>query len=210
VELVAGGDDWVRLVEAAAAVNRGLAVFVRLALATGARRGELCALRWCDVDLSRGVVRIASALVEAAGVVTEKDTKTHQVRRVSVDAATTALLGEYRGELEELCASAGGTLSKDAFVFSHQPDGSTPWRPNYVTLAFCRLRDRLGLDGLRLHDLRHASASLMLASGVDVRTVSGRLGHAHASTTLDIYAHMIHQADERAATALGALLDGAG
>ena len=210
VELVAGGDDWVRLVEAAAAVNRALAVFVRLALATGARRGELCALRWCDVDLSRGVVRIASALVEAAGVVTEKDTKTHQVRRVSVDAATTALLGEYRGELEELCASAGGTLSKDAFVFSHQPDGSTPWRPNYVTLAFCRLRDRLGLDGLRLHDLRHASASLMLASGVDVRTVSGRLGHAHASTTLDIYAHMIHQADERAATALGALLDGAG
>ncbi|MGC8513797.1 MAG: tyrosine-type recombinase/integrase, partial [Acidimicrobiales bacterium] len=168
VELKAGGDDWARLVEAAGEVNRALPVFVRLALATGARRGELCALRWRDVDLSRGEVRIGRAIVEAGGVVTEKDTKTHQVRRVSIDPGTVEMLREYRSELGELCTSAGGALSKDAFIFSHQPDGSTPWRPNYVTLAFCRLRDRLGLDGLRLHDLRHASASLMQMSDVVV------------------------------------------
>ena len=203
VELTAGGGDWVRLVEAAGSVNRALPVFIRMALATGARRGELCALRWRDVDLARGVVRIASALVEAAGVVTENDTKTHQVRSVSVGAGTAALLGDYRGEQGELCTSAGGTLSKDAFVFSHQPDGSTPWRPNYVTLAFSRLRDQLGLDGLRLHYLRHASASLMLASGVDVRTVSGRLDHAHASTTLDVYA-VTHDPPSRRARGDGA------
>lgn len=210
VELKAGGEDWTRLVEAAAEVNRALPVFVRLALVTGARRGELCALRWQDVDLHKGEVRIGRALVEAGGVVTEKDTKTHQVRRVAIDAGTVALLRDYQRELDELCRSAAGTLAKEAFIFSHLPDGSKPWRPNYVTLAFCRLRDQLGLTGLRLHDLRHASASLLLASGVDVRTVSGRLGHAHASTTLDIYAHMVDRADERAANALGKLIDGVG
>ncbi len=93
-------------------------------------------------------------------------------------------------------------------MFSHEPDGSTSWRPNYVTLAFCRIRDHLGLFGLRLHDLRHASASLMLANGVDLRTVSARLGHAQSSTTLDIYAHVIPGADQQAAKALGVLLGG--
>ncbi len=208
VELAAAGTDFARLIEEAARVNGALPVFMRLALATGARRGELCALRWQDVDLRRGEVRIGRAIVEAGGVVTEKDTKTHQVRRVSIDRGTVAMLDAYRGEVDGILRSVGSSLSKEAFVFSHEPDGSKPWRPNYVTLAFCRLRDRLGLQGLRLHDLRHASASLLLASGVDVRTVSGRLGHAHASTTLDVYAHLIRQADQRAAGAIGELLDG--
>ncbi len=209
VELKAGQNDWGRLIEAASEVNEALAIFVRLALVTGARRGELCALRWRDVDLSRAEVFIRAALVQVNAVVTEKDTKTHQVRRVSIDEATVQMLNEYRERLEEICKTAGGRLKEDSFVFSHDPEGSTPWRPNYVTLAFCRIRDRLGLSGLRLHDLRHASASLMLANGVDLRTVSARLGHAQSSTTLDIYAHVIPGADQKAAKALGDLLGGA-
>jgi integrase len=159
------------------------------------------------VDLTKGVIQIGRSLVEAAGVVTEKDTKTHQVRRVSVDATTKELLSEYHSKVLTLCVDAGGHLPDNSFVFSHDPEGRTPWRPGYVTAAFCRLRNELGMRSLRLHDLRHASASFLLAGGVDVKTVSVRLGHAQTSTTLDIYAHMINQADDRAASMLGAFLD---
>jgi integrase len=86
-------------------------------------------------------------------------------------------------------------------------DFSKPWRPNYATLAFGRLRDELGLDAVKLHQLRRFSATQLLSAGIDIRTVSGRLGHANASTTLDFCAQFLHAADERAADALGALLD---
>lgn len=207
IVLTAGSDDFALLISSAKRVNQVLPVYFRLALATGARRGELCALRWRDVDLAKGVIQIGRSLVEAAGVVTEKDTKTHQVRRVSVDTTTKELLSEYHSKVLTLCVDAGGHLPDNSFVFSHDPEGRTPWRPGYVTAAFCRLRNELGMRSLRLHDLRHASASFLLAGGVDVKTVSVRLGHAQTSTTLDIYAHMINQADDRAASTLGAFLD---
>jgi integrase len=201
-------DDVGRLIAASAKVNRGLPVFLRLAATTGARRGELCALRWRDVDLGRGVLHISGALVEVKRQVIEKGTKTHAKRRMTLDEGSVRVLAAYRTEVEEALALAGATLSPDAFVFSHHPGGSKPWRPNYVTLAFVRLTRREGLEGLRLHDLRHFAATTMLVGGVDVRTAAGRLGHAQSSTTLDIYAHFVRAADERAASAIGAALDG--
>jgi putative hydrolase of the HAD superfamily len=78
-----------------------------------------------------------------------------------------------------------------------------------VTLAFGRLREELGLTGVRLHDLRHFNATSLLSNGTDIRTVSGRLGHADASTTLNIYAHFMQRADRDAAALVGDLL-GAG
>ena len=93
-------------------------------------------------------------------------------------------------------------------MFSQEPDASTPWRPDYVSQAFIRLREACGLPDVRLHDLRHFNASALLAEGTDLRTVSGRVGHADASTTLDIYAHFVRHADEKAAGTIGAVLDG--
>ena len=92
-------------------------------------------------------------------------------------------------------------------VFSHAPAADMPWQPNYVTRAFGRLATELDLDGLRLHDLRHFAATTMLINGIDVRTAAGRLGHAQTSTTLDTYAHFIQAADQRAAAAIGDVLD---
>lgn len=97
-------------------------------------------------------------------------------------------------------------MSPDSFLFSHEVDFSKPWRPGYATLAFGWLRDEFGLKGVKLHH-RHFIATQLLSLGIDVRTVSGRLGHANASTTLDFYAQFLQAADERAADALGALLD---
>ena len=178
--------DLVKLINSSSKVNRALPIFFRLAIASGARRGELCALRWRDIDLELGIVRIGRSIVEAGGIVTEKDTKTHQIRGVSIDVTTRGLLKDYRRELDTTRRDLGNCLSESAFVFSHDPQGNDPWRPGYVTSAFCRLRNKLGLANLRLHDLRHASASLLIASGIDIKTVSARLGHAQSSTTLDI------------------------
>jgi integrase len=83
---------------------------------------------------------------------------------------------------------------------------SSPTRPGRVTLAFIRLCKQQGINGVRLHDLRHFSASRLLGAGVPVKTVSGRLGHANAATTLNVYAHFLENSDAEAAKVLGGLL----
>jgi integrase len=201
--------DVLRLMVAAEDVNPGLPVFFRLAAATGARRGELCALRWSDLDLALSQLTISRGLVEAHGRVIEKDTKTHAARRMTLDAGTVTELMRHYERCIEIALACGSELRPDAFVFSRDPEGLDPWRPGYVTLAFSRLRDELGLKGVRLHDLRHFNATNLLANGTDIRTVSGRLGHADASTTLNIYAHFMQRADREAAALVGDLL-GAG
>jgi integrase len=198
--------DVARLIEEAAKVNRSLPTYFRLAAATGARRGELCALRWKHLDLDKRRVTIARSMAEVVGELIEKDTKTHQVRKVTIDEETTSLLVAHREACADLATKCGASIGPNSFLFSHEVDFSKPWRPNYATLAFGRLRDELGLDGVKLHHLRHFNATQLLSAGIDIRTVSGRLGHAHASTTLDFYAQFLQAADERAAEALGGLL----
>jgi integrase len=126
----------------------------------------------------------------------ETATKTHAERRLAIDPNTCELLDAMREPPGD----------PNRFVFSHD-GGVTPWRPNYVTLAFARLTRRTGLPDVRLHDLRHFAATTMLLNGVDVRTAAGRLGHARASTTLDIYAHYTQPADRHAAATLADALD---
>ena len=84
--------------------------------------------------------------------------------------------------------------------------GIEPWRPDRVTLAFKRLCSELEIEGIRFHDLRHFAATSLLSAGIDVRTVSGRLGHANASTTLGTYAHFVGASDRRAADVLGEVI----
>ena len=196
-----------RLFDLAARDDPALAVFIALAASTGARRGELVALRWSDVDLAAGVVHIRRSLVGSRDGLVEKDTKTHQARRVALDATTVGLLVEHRRLAAALADDCAVDLPASAFVFSNEVGGITPWHPNSVTRSFNRVRDAAGLDGVRLHDLRHFVASRLLAAGVDVRTVAGRLGHRNAATTLNVYAHFLADADREAATVIGGVLD---
>jgi integrase len=101
-------------------------------------------------------------------------------------------------------------MRKSAYVFSKAADSSTPWPPNDVTHQFIVLRNRLGLTTLRLHDLRHFAATRLLGAGIPVRTVSGRLGHANAATTLGVYAHFLVESDRDAANVLEGILRGSG
>lgn len=197
-----------RLIAAAELVNPALPAFIRLAAASGARRGELCALRWRNIDFEARSLHIAGAIVQINKTVIEKDTKTHAERRVALDEGTVRVLEALRDRMVLALAIAEEELPSDAFIFSHRPDGLRPWYPNYATLAFARLADREGIGHVRLHDLRHFAATTMLVNGVDVRTTAGRLGHAQSSTTLNVYAHFVQAADAGAARAIGSALDG--
>ena len=184
------------------------AVALRLLAATGMRRGELCGLRWSDFSADRrSLVVQRSVTVAATGRKTiEKDTKTHASRQLALDAGTLEALRVHRARVDDRASRCGAQVPHDAFMFSPVADGSRPLHPDSISKAFSRLRGRVGLDHVRLHDLRHMHATQLLAAGVPVRTVSGRLGHANAATTLNVYGHFMEASDREAADVVGRLL----
>jgi integrase len=187
--------------------NPDIACFLRLAAVTGARRGELCAIRWRDFD-KIGALSIKHSIVDGRNdELIEKGTKTHASRKVMIDPLTMRVVNSQRERCEERSKACGRKLSRNSFVFASSLDGSAPWRPHRVTLAFKRLCDELGISGVRLHDFRHFTATQMLASGVPVKTVSVRLGHANAAMTLNVYAHALKSSDTEAAHLLGSILN---
>jgi integrase len=141
-----------------------------------------------------------------ASEATWSDTKTHSIRRVALDRTSIAVLEEHRERCRGRAAACGVVLRDDSYVFSRTPDSSVPWPPNDVTHQFIQLRNRLGVPTVRLHDLRHFAATRLLAAGIPVRTVSGRLGHANAATTLGDYAHFLAESDRDAADTIEAIL----
>jgi integrase len=200
--------DVVHLIEAATAEDPDFGCFLLLAATTGARRGELCGLQWRDLDLDDRTMTISRAVVEAAhSEVVVKDTKTHASRRIALDERTADALAEQRARCQERCRMCGTSLRESAFVFSPDADCGRPLAPNDATKIYIRIRKKVGMDHVRLHDLRHFAATRLLAAGVSVRTVSGRLGHANAATTLGVYAHFVEESDREAAEKLGALLE---
>ncbi len=195
------------LMVAAEAHSPEMGLFIRLAALLGARRGELCGLQWGDINEVAGTVKIRRGIIEVASAMHVKDTKTHAERVVSLDPATAALLRRHRAYVEERAALCEAALVEDAFILSPAPDGSVPLRPNLATDVFRRVRHDVGLDTARLHDLRHFVATQLIGAGHDIRTVSGRLGHAQTSTTLNTYAAFLGARDREAANQLAAILD---
>jgi integrase len=182
--------------------------FVHIAATTGARRGEMCALKWRNVDFKNGALTIEHAIIELhGGGMLEKDTKTHAARRLSIgDGDTFEVLKEQLECAKARAATVGVGVDNDAYVFSREPDGMLPWTPDSVGKRFIAVRDGLGLYRIRLHDLRHFAATRLVAAGVPVRTISGRLGHANPSTTLMVYSHFVEVSDQSAAKTLDALV----
>jgi integrase len=197
-----------RIINFAQERNPDFACFLRLAAVTGARRGELCAIRWRDFDKSWALAIRHSIVDGRIDALIEKGTKTHASRKVVIDALTVRQLELQRDRCEERSRACGKRYSRNSFVFASSLDGAVPWRPHRATLAFKRLCDELGVTGVRLHDLRHFTATQMLAAGVPVKTVAGRLGHANAATTLNVYAHALESSDAEAAHLLGSILNG--
>jgi integrase len=182
--------------------DRPWGTFVWLAMTTGARRGELCALRWSKVDLDNGIIVIDSSVAQNSQKKWLKGTKTHQQRRLAIDLETIALLRSHNQECEARAQLFGGRLAQDAFVFSLTPDNSEFLVPDSVSQRYRKTVARLGIH-THLHNLRHYSATELIAAGVDIRTVAGRLGHGGGgATTLRVYTAFVSESDQRAAKAL--------
>ena len=194
------------LLDAAHARNPEVGNFLHIAATTGARRGEICAIRWRNVDTKMKTLTIESAIVEVPGGIEERDTKTHSNRRIALDDDTLKVFESQRRIAQDRAAWLDEEVSRDAFVFSHEPSGSIPWTPTAMTKHFVALRKGLGYDNMRLHDLRHFAATRLIAEGVPVRTVSGRLGHANPSTTLSVYSHFVEASDQDAAGIMGRIM----
>ena len=179
-------------------------MLVWLAMTTGARRGELCALKWDRIDFGKGVLEIRSSIAQRGGRTWEKDTKTHQQRRITLDEQTVALLRAYRDH----CARRAdlSEMPHSARIFSLSPDGSTWLKPDSVSQRYARMCARIGW-AMNIHQLRHYSATELITLGVDVRTVAGRLGHSGGgTTTLKIYTAWVSESDQRAAGSLAGRL----
>lgn len=191
---------WVRQAEADG--DRVLATAAALAAVTGMRRGELVALRWSDVDLEAGVVEVGRSVTRVPGRLVEGETKTHQVRRLALGPLGVEVVRLHQGWQRQLSAAAASPLVADPRLLSYRADGGAAISPDTLTH---RWRELTG-GACRLHDLRHFAATVLVAAGVDVRTVAARLGHAQATMTLNRYAHGVEDRDREAAEVIGRML----
>jgi integrase len=196
--------DAARLLDAAFALDDDWGTLVWLVMTTGMRRGEVCALRWRDVDFDTETVEVRRSYILHRGVGVEKGTKTHQMRRIALDSETVTLLREARDRVRARLELLGAPFSESTYLFSgvKTPDHSSPYSPHAVSSRYKEMAERLGID-THLHSLRHYSATELLTAGVDLRTVAGRLGHGGGgATTLKVYAAWVAASDRKAAELL--------
>ena len=187
--------------------DEGFGLYLWAAMTTGARRGELLALRENRFDFEAQEVGFAKNYLVKQGQRIEKDTKTGEGRRVSLDPLTCELFAEHFRRRRAKLAAVGVTVPPGAFAFSPDPAGSRPWNPDTMTHRYERYASRVGISS-SLKELRHYSATQLLSNGVDLRTVAGRLGHAEGATTLRFYAQYARPADQAAASLLSGQLAG--
>lgn len=191
-----------QLAEALHGEPYNFAVIVLLLMYTGLRRGEALGLEWHDVDFEKRCLHIRRSLlyVPDRGVFVD-DTKTESSKRViKVPTVAIDLLREYKQWQDELKAELGDMWVESDRVFTNWK--GEPQRPDIVSAWFHKFVQRKGLPDVSIHGLRHTNATLMIAGGVPIKTVSSRLGHANITTTGNIYAHAIRSADEAAAEVL--------
>jgi len=187
---------------------------LRLVAMSGLRRGEVCGLRWTDVDLDTGRVHVRQQLVVVAAgdgrheILMQETPKSDAGRRhVDLDLATVALLRSHRARQAQLRLAMGAGWTDSGLVFT----GITGDRldPEKVSARFDTLVRRFDAPRIRFHDLRHTHCAHLISADVNVKAISRRLGHASVSFTLDRYGHLMPEADGHAALAVAALVDGA-
>ena len=178
-----------------------LRMAITLGVTTGARRGEMCALRWSDLSGNNLVIARSASGIAKRGIV-HGSTKTHQVRTLALDETTLAMMEQWRREQRELAERAAVPLDADPFYLSSEPRAHVPVHPSTLSQRFSQLCRHLGMP-YHLHELRHYAATTMIVGGIDARTTATRLGHARPDITLKTYAHAVAAADQAAADLLG-------
>jgi integrase len=196
-----------------------LHTLVEVAAATGLRRGEILGLRWSTIDLAKRTLRVERVVERSRqlGVRLKADAKNESSRRtIGFGEALVDVLKLHRREQKELALKLGVTYPADGLVFpcvikrpkGRQPEGGVlardvdfgrPWDPEAITKDFRRVAKAAGFAELRLHDLRHTHATLLLMAGVPVHEVAQRLGHSTPVITMTTYSHVIQRSSDHAA-----------
>lgn len=198
----------VKMLAEAERVDFRLAVFMLVAVDTGARRGANCALRRHRIDLVSGTVSFPNVIVIGDnGLVERRASRTKRTAKlVALNPYTLAALRGLITAMEDRAKAAGAVLPHDCFVFSDDVMGQTPWHPDTATRKVRLLLRSMGLDDANLHALRHAMATMLLNAGIAPQVVAKRGGWANVVTMLNRYAHSVEASDRAAADAIGALL----
>ncbi len=199
-----------RLMAAAVDVSPMFGLFIRVMVATGARRAEVCGLRWYDVNFDANTLTVERSYTVLPGVRSDEPTKTRSSRTIVLDLVTMAALASAWGEAVSIAeiGAVDPERRRGGYIFAVDPVGARAWRPDVANTWWAKARLAAGSAAtVRMHDLRHFQATQLLDAGVPVPTVAARLGHADGTTTMKIYAHRTRKADETAAEVVGRLLD---
>jgi integrase len=185
-----------------------LAELFELIVGTGLRRGEALALRWSDVDLERRVLRVRRSVTDVGGrLVIGKPKTAGSAAGVGLSPRVGAALRRQRErQMFEMLEWADG-YEDAGLVFARE--NGTMLRPEYVLRGFHDLSESAGVPLVRIHDLRHLAATLMISAGVPLPLVSKTLRHSQVGITANLYGHLTHEAAQAAADSLGGVLDAA-
>ena len=185
-------------------VDKKVAVYI--ALYTGMRRGEIAGLKWDNVDLENGVIFVNQTLLKTkSGIIIDTPKNKSSIRPIRISKALIKILKAYKLWQDEQKKVLEGYWIETGYVFTRNngelvdPDSFTHWMTDFIK--------RNTLAPISFHGLRHTSATLLISSGLPVKAVSGRLGHARQSTTTDIYDHFIKSVDIMAAEALDSIFE---
>jgi integrase len=179
-----------------------------IALATGMRRGEILALRWKNVDLDRGFVRVLESLEETETGLRFKSPKTNKARSIALPAFAVDKLRTLKVDQAKGLLAIGIRQTVDALVCG-RPDGE-PYRPHSISFGFTRAVKKLAdFPPVSFHDLRHSHATQLLLAGVHPKVAQERLGHSTIATTMDLYSHVTETMQEDAASRIDAAFQSA-
>lgn len=183
--------------------NKCRSAVIKLILATGMRRGEVLALTWERVNTDLGIIEVRNSLDELDGELKAPKTP-NSIRDITIDQATLTMLKQWRQDQKNYLNTLGIEQGQDTPVFTSEAGGYinghnfNRWWKNFIKGT--------DFEGLRIHDLRHTHATLLVSSGLNIKAVSARLGHANIGITLDLYAHAQREDDIKAARIVGELL----
>jgi integrase len=197
---------------------------VVIGISTGMRIGEVCGLLWKYVDLTKNEIEVAHSLCNVSHKLREP--KAGSKRKISIDAATSKYLRKWKAmqarqmlKVDDMQSPETSVITNQRFGYVYISDFRRWFRRFNVKHGFGNWTDERtaengdviprGYEGLHFHELRHTQATLLVANGVDIKTVQGRMGHAKVSTTLDMYAHVVAEKDRDAADLIGDILSGA-
>ncbi len=204
-----------KFLEAARQFGPQAAAFYALALDSGARKGELCGLKWEDLDLERGEVRIVRTLVKPGPKPVFGPVKNALPRTIPLNKETVALLRRHRANQAEIKLRNGEHYHDHGLVFAKEWEDRT-WRGDFLgdplqlnnlgQRQYAKIVKAAGVRRIKFHGLRHTCATLLLKAGVPVKVVQERLGHRKIETTLNVYAHVLPSMSADATAKLEAIL----